>query len=69
MYDEGAMNEGNLGKCRLFKEDRTDVHDEEKSGRPSLVKDDLKEKAKVKTPGQQTIYIFSTSRSFWPARI
>ena len=37
---EGAMNRGNVRKwCRLFKEGRTNVHDEERSGRPSLVPD------------------------------
>ena len=40
MCCEGAMNRGNVRKwCRLFKEGRTNVHDEERSGRPSLVPD------------------------------
>jgi len=43
----------------LFEEDRTDVHDEELSGRPSLVTDELKEKVNAKTPGEKTIHIFS----------
>ena len=39
---EGAMKEGNVRKqCRLFKEGRTNAHDEERSGRPSLVTNDL----------------------------
>jgi hypothetical protein len=42
------MDGGNVRKwCRLFKEVTTNVHDEEKSGCPSLFTDDLKEKAKL----------------------
>jgi hypothetical protein len=34
VYGEGAVNEGNVRKwCRVFKEGRTNVHDEERSGR------------------------------------
>jgi hypothetical protein len=43
------MNEGNTRKwCRLFKEGRTNVHEERRIGRPSLVTDDIKEKVNVK---------------------
>jgi transposase len=36
------MNEGTVRQwCRMFKDGRTDVHDEEGSGRPSVVRDDL----------------------------
>jgi len=59
MCDEGAIDEGNLGKCRLCKEERTDVHEEELCGRPSLVTDELKEKVNVKNHGEMTIHIFS----------
>jgi hypothetical protein len=31
--------------CREFSEGRTDVHDERRSGRPSLISDDLLQKA------------------------
>jgi transposase len=34
--------------CRLLKEGRTSVHDKERSGRPSLVSDDLKENVNAK---------------------
>jgi hypothetical protein len=34
--------------CQLFKEGRTNVHDEERSGRSSLVTDDMKEKVNAK---------------------
>jgi hypothetical protein len=46
---EGAMNRGNVRKwCRLFKEGRTNVHDQEPSGRPSLFADGLTEGANAK---------------------
>ena len=36
------MNWQNVTKwCREFSEGRTDVHDEQRSGRPSLISDDL----------------------------
>ena len=37
-----VMNRQNVTKwCREFSEGRTDVHDEQRSGRPSLISDDL----------------------------
>jgi hypothetical protein len=37
-YGEGVMNESNVRKwCRMFNEGRTDVHTEERPGRPSLI--------------------------------
>jgi hypothetical protein len=40
---EGLMNESSVRKwCRMFNEGRTNVHDEERSGRPSLSTEDLK---------------------------
>jgi transposase len=39
------MNRQNVTKwCREFSEGRTDVHDEQRSGRPSLISDDLLKK-------------------------
>jgi hypothetical protein len=36
------MSEGTVRQCcRMFKDGRTNVHDEEQSGRPSVVSDDL----------------------------
>jgi transposase len=36
------MNQQNVTKwCREFSEGRADVHDEQRSGRPSLISDDL----------------------------
>jgi hypothetical protein len=38
VYGDGVMNEENVRKCcRLFKEGRTNVRNEERSGHPSLV--------------------------------
>ena len=40
-----VMNRQNVAKwCREFSEGRTDVHDEQRSGRPSLISDDLLQK-------------------------
>ena len=37
-----VMNRQNVNKwCREFSEGRTDVHDEQRNGRPSLISDDL----------------------------
>ena len=37
-----VMNRQNVTKwCREFSEERTDVHDKQRSGRPSLISDDL----------------------------
>ena len=37
-----VMNRQNVTKwCREFSEGRTDVHDEQRNGRPSLISDDL----------------------------
>jgi hypothetical protein len=49
VYGKNAMNEGNVRKwCWLFKEGRTNVHDKEQSGKPSVVTDNLKEKVNAK---------------------
>jgi len=38
-----VMNGQNVTKwCREFSEGRTDVHDEQRSGRPSLISDDIR---------------------------
>jgi hypothetical protein len=43
MYGEGVMNESSVRKwCRMFNEGRANVHDEMRSGRPSLITEDLK---------------------------
>jgi len=43
-----VMNRQNVTKwCREFSEGRTDVHDEQRSGRPSLISDDLLQEIEV----------------------
>jgi hypothetical protein len=43
VYVEGVMNESSVRKwCQMFNEGRANVHDEEQSGRPSLITEDLK---------------------------
>jgi len=42
VYGDNAMSDGMVRKCvRMFNEGRKNVHDEARSGRPSLVNDDL----------------------------
>jgi len=42
VYGDNAMSDGMVGKwVRMFHEGRENVHDEARSGRPSLVNDDL----------------------------
>ena len=42
MYCDNAMSDGMVRKCvRMFNEGRENVHGEARSGRPSLVYDDL----------------------------
>jgi transposase len=42
VYLENVMSEGTVRQwCRIFKDGRTDVHDGERSGRSSVVSDDL----------------------------
>jgi hypothetical protein len=48
VYGE-VMNWQNMTKwCREFSKGRTDVYDEQRSGRPSLISDDLLQKLKEK---------------------
>jgi hypothetical protein len=43
VYGEAVMNESSVRKwCRIFNEDRINVHDEERSGCPYLITEDLK---------------------------
>jgi transposase len=42
VYGQIVMSEGTVRQwCRMLKDGRTNVHDEERSGRPSVVNDDL----------------------------
>ena len=45
VYGENVMNAASVRKwCTVFMNGRTDVHDAERSGRPSVITDTLKEK-------------------------
>ena len=42
VYENEVMSEGRVKQwCIMFKNDRTNVHDEERSGRPTIVTDEL----------------------------
>jgi hypothetical protein len=42
VYGQNVMSEGTLRQwCRMFKDGQTDVHDKERTDRPSVVGDDL----------------------------
>jgi hypothetical protein len=42
VYDQNVISEGIVGQwCRMFQDGLTNVHDEERNGRPSVVSDDL----------------------------
>jgi hypothetical protein len=42
VYGQNVMSEGTVRQwCRMFKDGQTNVHDEERSGLPSVVSDDL----------------------------
>jgi hypothetical protein len=44
-YGEGVMKEGNVRKwCHFFNGGRTDVHNESRCGRPSVITKDLKDR-------------------------
>ena len=44
-YGEHVMNAASVRKwCTMFRNGRTDVHDAERSGRPSVITDALKQK-------------------------
>jgi transposase len=46
---QSLNGEGNVRKwCRLFKKDRSSLHDEERNGHSSLVTEDIKEKVNTK---------------------
>ena len=47
VYDEHVMNAASVRKwCTMFTNGRTDVHDAERSGRPSVITDALKQNVK-----------------------
>ena len=64
MYNEGAMNEGSVRRCsRSFKDSRTNLHDEKRSGDPSLVAE-MKQKANEKTQENKQFTISELHKYF-----
>ena len=65
VYGENAMGESMVRKwVRMFKEGRENVHDEPRSGRPSLVSDDLINKVDIKVKEDRRFTLSSLSSNF-----
>ncbi|GFW06350.1 HTH_48 domain-containing protein [Trichonephila clavipes] len=65
VYGNNVMNESSIRKwCIQFKNGRTNVHDEEKSGRPSIVTDELVAKADEKIRENHRFTITKLTHSF-----
>ncbi|KAL4126648.1 hypothetical protein QTP88_010857 [Uroleucon formosanum] len=65
VYGDYVMNESSVRKwCIQFKNGRTNVHDEEKSGRPSIVTDDLVAKVNEKIRENRRFTITELSLCF-----
>jgi hypothetical protein len=61
VYGENAMSHGMVRRwCRMFSEGRTNVHDYDHSGRPSLVTADLLDQASEKSRENRRFILFST---------
>ena len=59
MHGDNAMSDGMVRKwVRMFNEGREKVHDEARSGRPSLVNDDLLRKVSERVRDEQTFHNF-----------
>uniref|UniRef100_A0A1B6GKI0 Mos1 transposase HTH domain-containing protein n=1 Tax=Cuerna arida TaxID=1464854 RepID=A0A1B6GKI0_9HEMI len=65
VYGENIMSEGMVRKwVRAFKDGRTNVHDEERSGRPSVITDDLIQKVDCKVKENRRFTISSLAENF-----
>lgn len=65
MFGEDAVNRGNVRKwCRLFEESKCNVHDEKRSGPPSVVTDNLTGRG-TKNLGNQAFHKLSLTRIFF----
>ena len=65
MYGDNAMSDGMVRKwVRMFNEGRENVHDETRSGRPSLVNDDLVRKFNETVRGNRRFTISDLSLHF-----
>ena len=65
VYGDNAMSDGIVRKwVRMFNEGRENVHDEARSGRPSLMNDDLVRKVNERVRGDRRFTIFDLSLHF-----
>jgi len=65
VYGDNAMSDDMVRKCvRMFNEEREYVHDEARSGRPSLVYDDLVRKVKERVRDDRRFTISDLSLHF-----
>jgi len=65
VYGLNVISESKVRQwCRLFKEGRTNVHDEERSGQPSVITDDLMEKVNTIIRGNCRFTISELSLEF-----
>jgi len=65
VYGDSTMSDGMVRKWfRMFNEGRENVHDEARSGRPSLVNDDLVRKANERVRDDRRFTIYDLSLHF-----
>jgi hypothetical protein len=65
IYSQNAMSEGTVRQwCGMFKDGQTDVHDEQQSGRPSVVSDALVQSVDKKISERQRLTISELSCEF-----
>ena len=65
VYGRNVMSDSKVRQwCYFFKEGRTNVHDEECSGRPSVITDDLAEKVNTTIRGNRRVTISELSLEF-----
>lgn len=65
VYGENIMSDGMVRKwVRAFKDGRSNVHDEERSGRPSVITEDLVQKVDQKVKGNRRFTISALSDEF-----
>jgi transposase len=65
VYGPNIMSEGSVRQwCRMFRNGRTNVHDDERSGRPSVVNDDLVQSVNKKIRENRRFTISELSLKF-----
>ncbi|GBM71771.1 hypothetical protein AVEN_190635-1 [Araneus ventricosus] len=67
VYGENILSEGMVRKfVRPFKDGRSNVHNEERSGRSSVINEDFVQKVNGKVRGNRRFTILSLSNEFPP---